>query len=356
MILIFGRDAFSESSIGGVESRIKSVDEFFGDHERIYIDFRAVTEEVSETKVSEPIIAVRCSFFRHFSYILKQAIKADVIYCHTLGYAFRILPLMLFKKVIVDFHGAGPEEALELKGSKVRAGILTFLEFLVCRLAYRSVLISEQLYALFYRKYGLGRDKVFIIPILPAPREEGEEEKSRRYVIYSGSLHKWQMIDEMLEAICQTRCMLPVMILTGEPEEMRIRLASIGRQDIDVRCVPREELAGYYRQALLGFILRQDSVVNGVACPTKLVEYIDNGIVPITYSKRIGDFKEIHSIDLESYKEGVLPSETDLARMCYHNRSMLRDLYDHAQQHSIRLQQCISRLVEKDVSSSRRLL
>ena len=346
MLLVFGRYAFGES-FGGVESRIKSVDEFFGDHERTYIDIRANTAEVAESKVSEKITAVRCHLLSHLPYILRQALKADLIYCHTLGYAFRILPLMLFKKVIVDFHGAGPEEALEIKGSKLRAAVLTVLEYLTVHLSYRAVVVSEELFSIFQRKYNLSRNKVLIIPILPAPRKDEDETDDRRYIIYSGSLHKWQMIDEMLDAIRLTKCQMPVMILTGEPGEMKKKLTAVERKDIEVRCVPREELEGYYQKALLGFVLRQDSAVNRVACPTKLVEYIDNGIVPITYSKKIGDFEQITSVNVDSFKRGDIPKEETLAAMRIENRKILQEVYQRGQHNILALKETIRSLVQK---------
>ena len=43
----------------------------------------------------------------------------------------------------------------------------------------------------------------------------------------------------------------------------------------------------------LGFVLRDDVLVNRVACPTKLLEYIQYGVLPIVLSDAIGDFKEL---------------------------------------------------------------
>lgn len=40
------------------------------------------------------------------------------------------------------------------------------------------------------------------------------------------------------------------------------------------------------------FVLRDDILVNQVACPTKIVEYLNYGIKPIVLSEKIGDFKE----------------------------------------------------------------
>lgn len=41
------------------------------------------------------------------------------------------------------------------------------------------------------------------------------------------------------------------------------------------------------------FVLRDDILVNQVACPTKIVEYLNYGIIPIVLSENIGDFKEL---------------------------------------------------------------
>ncbi|VBB05350.1 Hypothetical protein LUCI_0559 [Lucifera butyrica] len=331
MILIFSRYAFG-SIVGGVESRVKSIDEFFADHKRIYIDFRSNTAKIVTHTVSDKITTIQCRLFRHLPYIILLLWRSDVVYCHTLGYAFRILPFFLFKKVIVDFHGAGPEEALVLTGSRFRYFVLRIFEYLACRLSYRVVVVTERLFSHFEKLYGLQRDKTFIIPILPPPWVEPEENLFlRRYTVYSGSLHKWQMIDFMLHSIAKSKTPYPILLLTGETQDMQVKvncLATEVQEKIYITTVCREQLDDYYKQSILGFVLRDESVINKVACPTKLVDYINNGIIPVMYSRQIGDFGDILSISIEEYINGTLPNEDELQRIRAHNHYVFQAIYN----------------------------
>ena len=85
-------------------------------------------------------------------------------------------------------------------------------------------------------------------------------------------------------------------ILTGELDIMKSLLVKSKLDNlvsINVLSVQPSQLSEYYQKANYGFILRDDITVNNVACPTKLVEYLNYGIIPIVLSDKIGDFKEL---------------------------------------------------------------
>uniref|UniRef100_UPI0040266C07 hypothetical protein n=1 Tax=Phocaeicola vulgatus TaxID=821 RepID=UPI0040266C07 len=46
----------------------------------------------------------------------------------------------------------------------------------------------------------------------------------------------------------------------------------------------------YYLKNDCGVVLRKDNIVNRVACPTKLIDYLQYGLIPIVLSPHIGDF------------------------------------------------------------------
>ena len=87
----------------------------------------------------------------------------------------------------------------------------------------------------------------------------------------------------------------------------------------------RDELILEYKKAHYGFILRDDITVNHVACPTKLIEYMQYDIVPIMLSPRIGDFFDmgLEYIPVEDFIKGKLPSEEKRNLMANHNRIIL---------------------------------
>ncbi|MGE0906881.1 hypothetical protein AB4M30_16785 [Escherichia coli] len=57
--------------------------------------------------------------------------------------------------------------------------------------------------------------------------------------------------------------------------------------------MPKEDVINVMARCHLGFVLRDDIVVNRVACPTKLIEYLECGVVPVVKSPDIGDFNSL---------------------------------------------------------------
>ena len=62
------------------------------------------------------------------------------------------------------------------------------------------------------------------------------------------------------------------------------------------------EVVEEYKVCHFGFALRDDITVNNVACPTKIIEYIQYGIVPVLKTEKIGDFVDM-GMQYISYEE-----------------------------------------------------
>jgi hypothetical protein len=94
--------------------------------------------------------------------------------------------------------------------------------------------------------------------------------------------------------------------------------------------VDKAGLVHHYARADLGFVLRSESIVNRVACPTKLIEYMRFGIVPIVISPKIGDFEDYgyQFVTLEEFEQGIIPSRSQLAEMAQANFAVLHRLQD----------------------------
>jgi glycosyltransferase involved in cell wall biosynthesis len=99
------------------------------------------------------------------------------------------------------------------------------------------------------------------------------------------------------------------------PHELR------GIPSVIVDSKSHEELLRLYPECHYGFILREDIIVNRVACPTKLVEYIAMGIIPIVDCEDIGDFKSLgmQFVRLRDFMAGQLPDEEARSRMAEAN-------------------------------------
>ena len=79
-------------------------------------------------------------------------------------------------------------------------------------------------------------------------------------------------------------------IYSPDQEEARRILTEKG-VDALVKYVPYPQLAEEIKGFKYGFLIRENDTVNNVATPTKMCNYLANGIIPI-FSNVIGDFKE----------------------------------------------------------------
>jgi hypothetical protein len=94
-------------------------------------------------------------------------------------------------------------------------------------------------------------------------------------------------------------------------------------------------LAAEYSAADFGFIVRDKSPVNGVACPTKLIEYLCYGVIPIVELVEIGDFAAYgyEYVSLADFNEGFFPDHASRGWMIKRNLEVARSMreeYEHA--------------------------
>ncbi|MEA5051237.1 MAG: hypothetical protein VB021_07155 [Oscillospiraceae bacterium] len=224
-------------------------------------------------------------------------------------------------RYILDMHGTVPAE-FALNGDAESARAADEAERLCAQKCSLFVTVNEAS-ADYLRARGEDVAAVacplFDMPQACAEKAPGEAPA----VIYAGGLQAWQCIDEMVAAVraCADGT-LRYMFLVSDPPALREKLGDVAAQ---VLSVAPQEMPAYYRQARYGFLLRQDNDVNRYACPTKLLEYLAWGIIPILHSADIGDFAAfgMRYITKDAYVRGQLPSESERAAMAKDNIAVL---------------------------------
>lgn len=95
-----------------------------------------------------------------------------------------------------------------------------------------------------------------------------------------------------------------------------------------------------------GFTLRDDIIVNEVACPTKLIDYVKYGIIPILKSDKIGDFVEngLEYVRIEDFINGRIPLEEKRVQMVQNNFSVMKKIYDDYKKGLKELQEMLERI------------
>jgi hypothetical protein len=331
MLLFVADEPTPENEIEGMMQRIKWVDNLVADRPRTILSIK-VRGNLRKQRIArtDKLTVEQLNLLLHFRRILKLARKSDVIYVHTCAHAFRILPLyFLGLRIITDLHGVVPEEE-EMKGNHALASFFSLVERIVIRKGSAVVFVTNAMREHFARKYG-ALPQSFVIPILsPDEPQSVVPIRDKRLVIYSGGTHRWQLVDEMVESVRKANTNYRYMFLTSHPQVIQAMLSERGMSgaNVEVGSVPRTEISNRLLRASLGFVLRNKSVVNEVACPTKLVEYLLYGVVPIVKFRDLGDFMEMgyKFIDVADFEKGDVPRDEELEEMRSHNRAVMKQL------------------------------
>lgn len=305
----------------GFFQRIDSIDHFYANDERVYLDvsfFKNFRKNIVNNQVRTQI---ECNFFSHFFFILGLFRKASFVYIQSIYNAITtIFFIILFRKFyVLDLHGVVPEE-LAMKNKKIHFFIASMIEKILFSRVNICVAVTNKMVQHFKMKYYESNCEYITYAILPNHLEviNLEEIKSNETIeiIYSGNLQLWQNIDLMLEAIKKNQSeKIKFTILTGDPESFKNKMneKEIESGNIVVKSVKPEELKQYYQKSNYGFVLRDDILVNRVACPTKIIEYLAYGIIPIVLSEKIGDFEDYgyEYLQLGDFNDQLRPCKSE---------------------------------------------
>ena len=150
-------------------------------------------------------------------------------------------------------------------------------------------------------------------------------------IIYSGRNYIWQNTELMVTTIASilktnNKINIHFTILSPDIEDFEKLFVKFGiKNKVILKSVAPYQLNEEYKKAHLGFILRDKNIVNKVACPTKLIEYMSAGIVPIVIQPQIGDFAnyKYRYILNDDLLKMNLPTKEDLSKMSKENLNII---------------------------------
>lgn len=279
---------------------------------------------------------------RQLHWVLSLVKGCEVCYIHSL---YRLLPSMhrsLQKetlpltslsniRLIWDVHGAVCEElALTSQDGLELANIM---EKQMLTRANIVVGVTNAMVDWLEEKHSLKCQRRVILPIfdehMTGLKDVPEKPSGNPVILYSGGVQVWQLLDETLEALCCSPIKAEYHFFVND-EQAFAQLAEqkhcIDR--ITFRRVARDELQAEYDHAHFGFLLRDATAVNRVACPTKLAEYLYHGVIPILKTDAIGDYDRLglEYVRLADFVAGRLPDGACQRRMRQNNFNILDNL------------------------------
>lgn len=331
----------------GYFQRVKAIDtDIFPDYFRIYLfDDESQIRKIKVQKVDNDKVFIIFNSHNknHRRQIFTLVKECGIIYTHSL---LRFLPTSVDQKMleiftfenvvrIWDVHGSVPEEFL-LHNDSFSSKISTEIEKYLYYHTDIIITVTEAMKKHLEDKYGPSKAEVVELPIFSKSLLENHfsmneinlEKNQKPIVVYAGGLQKWQNVELMQKIILQTIEHIEYRIFVPDPANFMKQFGIKSLPNIIVESKAPNELEKEYRNCHYGFVLRDDIAVNNVACPTKIIEYIQNGIVPILKTPNIGDFAKLgmEYISYTDLLDNKLPSEQDRQKMAKHNLLVLKSL------------------------------
>jgi len=279
-------------------ARIFKIDDLFKNESRIYIYFTNNIQKNTYTYKKYSNIDYYIFNSNNKEYYLQKILELQkqnesIIYIHTSHLAEYLYDILDKIKYILDMHGLAPEEELML-GRGHLVDKYNRVEEKIFNTAYKVIVVTNSMKNHFLNKYkNINMENKFIkIPIYENYDTKiiNKEWNNKMNIIYSGGTQIWQNLSEVSKYKDKLLEQYNIILLSANLNDMK----KIFREDkrIQYNTVSKDKLYDYYKICDLGLVLRDEHIVNRVSCPTKLIDYINYGIIPVLKSNKIGDFDE----------------------------------------------------------------
>lgn len=217
--------------------------------------------------------------------------------------AQRMRSLRLTHKVCFDGRGAYAAEWEEYRLIDDDAIIAQFrpLEHAAIHRSDLRLAVSQALLHHWKERYNWSGEDHVVVPctlgsdhaIVPRSSERSDVQQ-QVVLVYSGSTAGWQsfqLLKDLLEPLLLEQPQVNVLFLSkADANNQALMRRFPGR--VDVRWARPEEVGGILAGCDLGLMVRENTITNQVASPTKFAEYLAAGL-PVLISAHIGDFSSM---------------------------------------------------------------
>jgi glycosyltransferase involved in cell wall biosynthesis len=206
-------------------------------------------------------------------------------------------------------QGLVDEEDFLTKKSKFRYYIFHFLIKIALKLSKKIVVVTEHMFTVLVQNYGCDSNKEYLVINCKSRVHYNGSTKIEKSLSYIGGLSKWQNVDKALKfynALCKENDKYRLFIATFNHAEAKALIESnvneSFRANIELTSIKKSsEVEDFLSKMQYGFLIRDDILLNNVASPIKLAEYLACGVNPIMSSSLVG-FKEI----IAKHRAGII--------------------------------------------------
>lgn len=220
--------------------------------------------------------------------------------------------------VFVWIQGVGAEESLMYTSLFLPIRYLKYIhfrlsEYIVMRKARAIFFVSQAMKNYYEERYGTIRSPFIIMPCFNTQicrNAFWRDKYTKPTFVYTGGFQKWQCVDNVLAIYQRIKYHIPtaqLTFLTSDLDNAKSLLKNMNVVGVKIKHVPSNELLEELRLYKYGFIWREDVIVNNVATPTKMSNYLAAGVIPI-FTTAINDFSQ--NLSLGKYGLIFHPSES----------------------------------------------
>lgn len=223
-----------------------------------------------------------------------------------------------FRNFIHWFQGLPAEEDFMRTHNKLRLWGLNFLDKMTIKHCSYAFFVSSYQKDYITSKFHVESPKHFIMPCFNETINPnvfftpGKYEKNT-FCYVGSTVDVWQNFENIIEIykhIESTHHDCLFKIITPNESETHKLVSKHQLKNVIIKSVTQDQVSDEIADCKFGFLLRKDHIVNNVSTPTKLSNYLANGIIPIV-SDSILSYRDI----AQKHQLLCLVSETNAAAM-----------------------------------------
>lgn len=170
----------------------------------------------------------------------------------------------------------------------------------------KHLVVSQHMESFLVEEYCNSSEGCFVLPCLVNMEEfsssinrqearKGLGFQDRFVFLYLGTASPWQCAEETVDFFKRVRFHLPrayLWVITPDLEYFGNILSSLSGEDYRLEFRRHYDLADWIQAADVGMLLRRRNLINRVASPVKLPEYLASGL-PVVIGPEVGDYTDM---------------------------------------------------------------